>query len=395
MSDIPKSQELFARAVEYLPGGNSRNTVFMRPHPPYVESGQGAYIRDFDGNRILDCNNNYTSLILGHCDFDVMESVSTVLARGWAYGLPTEYEIELAQTLSKRFNVDWLWRFVNSGTEATMLAIRIARAYTGRNLVLKFVGAYHGSYEGTQDYGVPGVSKGSGQEVLSIQMNDLQALDEIFTIKGADIACVILDLMPNRAGLSPADSEFVSHIRQYATKNGSLLILDEVMSFRLGYGGFHESYKVRPDLITLGKIVGGGFPAGAVGGSSKFMNIVSPGEQGILSWGGTFNANPISMAAGVSTLDKFDMASVESLNNTGNRLRQNLSEIGVRVSGYGSLLRIFSPKIEETWWMFYASGLLIGTNGLMALSTAMNEDDIEKIYRTIYELRDHLLEVNE
>jgi glutamate-1-semialdehyde 2,1-aminomutase len=152
---------------------------------------------------------------------------------------------------------------------------------------------------------------------------------------------------------------------------------------------------VRPDLITLGKIVGGGFPAGAVGGSSKFMNIVSPGEQGILSWGGTFNANPISMAAGVSTLDKFDMASVESLNNTGNRLRQNLSEIGVRVSGYGSLLRIFSPKIEETWWMFYASGLLIGTNGLMALSTAMNEDDIEKIYRTIYELRDHLLEVNE
>ena len=394
MYDIPKSQELFARAVEYLPGGNSRNTVFMRPHPPYVESGQGAYINDFDGNRILDCNNNYTSLILGHCDFGVMESVSTVLAKGWAYGLPTEYEIALAQTLSKRFNVDWLWRFVNSGTEATMLAIRISRAYTGRNLVLKFVGAYHGSYEGTQDYGVPGVSKGSGQEVLAIQMNDHQALDDIFAMKGADIACVILDLMPNRAGLNPANAEFVSQIRKYASKNGSLLILDEVMSFRLGYGGFHKSYNVTPDLITLGKIVGGGFPAGAVGGSSKFMNIVSPGEQGILAWGGTFNANPISMAAGVSTLDKFDVASIESLNNAGNTLRQNLSEAGVRVSGYGSLLRIFPPKIEETWWKLYESGLLIGTNGLMALSTAMNEEDIERIYRTIYGLRGHLLEVD-
>ena len=394
MYDIPKSQELFARAVEYLPGGNSRNTVFMRPHPPYVESGQGAYIKDFDGNRILDCNNNYTSLILGHCDSDVMESVSTVLAKGWAYGLPTDYEITLAQTLSMRFNVDWLWRFVNSGTEATMLAIRIARAYTSRNLVLKFAGAYHGSYEGTLDYGVPGVSKGSGQEVLTIQMNDLQALDDIFAMKGADIACVILDLMPNRAGLSPANPEFVSQIRKYASKNGSLLILDEVMSFRLGYGGFHKSYNVTPDLITLGKIVGGGFPAGAVGGSNKFMNVVSPGEQGMFTWGGTFNANPISMAAGVSTLDKFDLASIESLNNAGNRLRQNLSEAGVRVSGYGSLLRIFSPKIEETWWKFYESGLLIGTNGLMALSTAMNEEDIERIYRTIYGLRGHLLEVD-
>ena len=394
MYDIPKSQELFARAVAYLPGGNSRNTVFMRPHPPYVESGQGAYIKDFDGNRILDCNNNYTSLILGHCDLDVMESVSKVLARGWAYGLPTEYEITLAQSLSKRLNIDWLWRFVNSGTEATMLAIRIARAYTNRNLVLKFVGAYHGSYEGTLDYGVPGVSKGSSQEVLTIQMNDHQALEDIFAMKGADLACVILDLMPNRAGLSPANPEFVSQIRKYTSKNGSLLILDEVMSFRLGYGGFHKSYNVTPDLITLGKIIGGGFPVGAVGGSNKFMNVVSPGEQGIFTWGGTFNANPISMAAGVSTLDKFDLASIESLNNAGNRLRQNLSEAGVRVSGYGSLLRIFSPKIEETWWKFYESGLLIGTNGLMALSTAMNEEDIERIYRTIYGLRGHLLEVD-
>jgi len=394
VSDIPKSRALFARAVDYLPGGNSRNTVFMKPHPPYVASGQGAYIKDIDGNRILDCNNNYTSLILGHCDSDVMESVSTVLAKGWAFGLPTEYEIALAQTLSKRINVDWLWRFVNSGTEATMLAIRIARAYTSRNLVLKFAGAYHGSYEGTQDYGVPGVSKGSGQEVLAIQMNDHQALDDIFATKGADIACVVLDLMPNRAGLSPANAEFVSQIRKYASNNGSLLILDEVMSFRLGYEGFHKSYNVTPDLITLGKIVGGGFPAGAVGGSSKFMKVVSPGEQGILAWGGTFNANPISMAAGVSTLDKFDAASVESLNNAGDRLRQNLSEVGVRVSGYGSLLRIFPPKIEQTWWKFYESGLLIGTNGLMALSTAMNEEVIDRIYRTIYELRNDLLEID-
>ena len=189
-------------------------------------------------------------------------------------------------------------------------------------------------------------------------------------------------------------SSFPAFKRKYASKNGSLLILDEVMSFRLGYGGFHKSYNVTPDLITLGKIVGGGFPAGAVGGSSKFMNIVSPGEQGILAWGGTFNANPISMAAGVSTLDKFDVASIESLNNAGNTLRQNLSEAGVRVSGYGSLLRIFPPKIEETWWKLYESGLLIGTNGLMALSTAMNEEDIERIYRTIFGLRDHLLEVD-
>lgn len=392
MNNISKSQNLFSRALDYLPGGSSRTTVFIRPNPPYAESGQGAYIKDSDGNRILDCINNYTSLIFGHCDYDVMESVSKVLARGWAFGLPTEYEIVLAQTLSNRLDVNWLWRFVTSGTEATMLAIRISRAYTRRNLVVKFAGAYHGSYEGTLDYGVAGVSKGSGEEILTIPMNDQHALDEIFTIKGADIACVILDLIPNRAGLSPADSDFVNLVREYTSRSGSLLILDEVMSLRLGYGGFHKSYKVTPDLITLGKIVGGGFPAGAVGGRSEIMDILSPGKQGLLAWGGTFNANPISMAAGACTLSKFDKASVESLNDVGNRLRQSISAASVRVSGYGSLMRIFSPKIEETWWRFYDSGLLIGTNGLIALSTAMNQDEIEKIYQTIYELRDHLLE---
>jgi glutamate-1-semialdehyde 2,1-aminomutase len=271
-----------------------------------------------------------------------------------------------------------------------MLAIRIARAHTGRNFVLKFAGAYHGSYEGTLGDGVPGVSKGSGKEVLTVEMNDKQALEEVFNGKGSDIACVVLDLMPNRAGLIPADIEFVRYIRDCASRNGTLLILDEVMSFRLGFNGFHKSYNVTPDLITLGKIVGGGFPAGAVGGSSKIMNILSPGKQGILSWGGTFNANPISMAAGVATLNKLNADSIESLNNLGNKLRENLNAKGVRVSGYGSLLRIFSPKIEATWWRFYKAGLLIGTNGLMALSTAMNEEDVEEIYQTILKYRRYL-----
>jgi len=239
--------------------------------------------------------------------------------------------------------------------------------------------------------GAPGVSSSSVREVITIQMNEYQVLDDLFNTKGPDIACVVLDLMPNRAGLIPADVKFISYLKECVSRNGALLILDEVMSFRLGLGGLHQVYNVIPDLITLGKIVGGGFPAGAVGGKNEIMNILSPGKKGILSWGGTFNANPISMSAGVATLDKYDATSIESLNYKGNLLRENLIEKGIRVNGYGSLLRVFPPRMEEAWWRFYSSGLLIGTNGLIALSTAMTEADIEKIFGTMLESREILI----
>jgi glutamate-1-semialdehyde 2,1-aminomutase len=194
------------------------------------------------------------------------------------------------------------------------------------------------------------------------------------------VAAVLVDLMPNRAGLLPADPGFVEQLRRSTRRHGALLVVDEVITFRLAEGGMHRGYQVEPDLVTLGKVIGGGFPVGAVGGTAEAMAVFDPERTGGVAWGGTFSANPMSMAAGLAALHGFDRTVIDRLNGLGDRLRGTLTSAGVAVSGSGSLLRIREDLAAGAlWWDLYRAGMLAGTNGLLSLSTPMTEVEVDEI----------------
>jgi glutamate-1-semialdehyde 2,1-aminomutase len=201
---------------------------------------------------------------------------------------------------------------------------------------------------------------------------------------GEQIAAVIIDLMPNRAGLKPADHDFVEHVRAETRARGVLLIVDEVITFRLGLAGLHRQYRINPDLVTLGKIIGGGFPVGAVGGRLDVMAVFDPLRERHIGWGGTFSANPVTMTAGLVALEDFDADQIDHLNARGADLRERLTAAGVSVSGCGSLLQIHEAvDIKALWWELYRAGVLAGTNGLLALSTPMSDQDIDTIAEAV------------
>lgn len=373
---MSKNAELFKNAQSVLPGGNTRSTLFVRPHAPYAVRGEGIHVWDADGHEVIDCNNNYTALIHGHRQPDIIKVVEDELATGTAFGLPTGREIDLATELTVRMPHLDQWRFVNSGTEAVMQAIRIARAFTERDIIVRFTGSYHGTSDDVVDSTTPGVPNSTNSSVVTIPVGDATALRSTFEQHGENIAAVLLDLMPNRAGLAPASHEFVSYARSLTQQHGALLILDEVITFRMSAGGMQARYDVVPDLTTLGKVIGGGFPVGAVGGGSDVMAKTSPFQQGSIAWGGTFSANPITMVAGLKALQNFNEVAVKRLNRLGDELRTQLTQAGLKCSGSGSLIRLFPTDITSTWWKCYEAGILLGTNGLIALSTPMTEDDI-------------------
>jgi len=375
---MTEADALFARAVDVMPGGNTRSTLFVRPHPPYAVKGEGPYIVDSAGHRTIDCNNNYTALIHGHADPEILAAVASVAANGTAFGLPTAYEVEMAEALGARMGLPH-WRFCNSGTEAVMMMVRGARAHTGRDVVVRFDGSYHGTYDGvvsTDARGVPGAAAGGS---IVLPQNDVQALEGAMGQHGDRVAAILLDLMPNRAGLRPVSREFAQAARILSTAHGALLAVDEVITFRLGVGGFHQSYGTSPDLVSLGKVIGGGFPVGAVGGRADVLAAFSPLGDGPVGWGGTFSANPVTMAAGMVALRRFAEVDVAKLNAKGDRLRSQLVEAGLTVNGHGSLLRVMVEDTTATWWRLYEAGVLAGTNGLLALSTAMTDDVVDLI----------------
>lgn len=361
-----------------MPGGNTRSTVYVPPHPPYAASGQGAVVVDEDEHSVIDCNNNYTSLIHGHAKPEVLDAALRAARNGTAFGLPTKYEVDMAECMAERTGIQQ-WRFCNSGTEAVLMMLRAARAYTGRDLIVRFEGSYHGTGDEVSDQRSPGLAASTRESVIVLPQGDLQALTDTMRSLGDKTAAILIDLMPNRAGLRPAQPEFVKELRTLADRHGALLAIDEVISLRLHRGGFHKHYGVEPDLVSAGKIIGGGFPAGALGGSAKILKTFRPGENRSVMWGGTFTANPVTMAAGLTAMRLYDETSVAALNAAGDRLRAQLQSAGVPVNGFGSLLRIQDTDIQTLWWKLYNHGILAGTNGLLALSTAMSEEHILQI----------------
>lgn len=372
------STALRDRARRVMPGGNTRTTLFVPPHPPYAVSGVGCMLADHTGHQVIDCNNNYTSLVHGHAHPAIVEAATAALAAGSAFGLPTESEVECAELLRDRVGLP-SWRFCNSGTEAVMMALRGARAFTGRDVVVRFAASYHGTYDAVVDSAAAGVPAAASAAVLTLPQGDVAAFEETMRARGGEVAAVLVDLMPNRAGLRPAEPPFVNLLRERTTQHGALLVIDEVITLRLEVGGLQQRYGVVPDLTAVGKVVGGGFPVGGVGGRTDVLDAFSPLADGAVSWGGTFSANPVTMRAGITALRMLDAAQVRALNAAGDRLRAELDERGAQVSGSGSLLRLLVDDSDSTWWRLYERGVLAGTNGLLALSTPMTDDHVDAV----------------
>ncbi len=310
-----KSEELFTRAQNLMPGGvNSPVRAFesVGLNPVFIKKASGSKIYDVDDNEYIDYVGSWGPLILGHSHPQVVEAICQAAQRGTSYGAPCEGEIELAQLISEAIpSIDRV-RMVNSGTEATMSAIRLARAYTGRSKIVKFEGCYHGHADafllkagsGLLTAGIPsspGVPEAVVQDTLVARFNDLDSVKKLYQEWGREIAAVIVEPVAGNMGLVLAEPEFLQGLRSITELNGSLLIFDEVITgFRVCYGGFQNYSNITPDLTTLGKIIGGGLPVGAYGGRKEIMERVAP--SGDVYQAGTLSGNPLAMAAGAATL---------------------------------------------------------------------------------------------
>ena len=311
-----RSQQLFAQAQALFPGGvNSPVRAFraVGGQPLFIERGQGAYLYDVDGNRFVDYVLSWGPLILGHAHPRVVQALADAAARGTSYGAPSLLEIELAKLVQQAMpNIEMI-RFVNSGTEATMTALRLARAFTGRNKIIKFEGCYHGHSDsllvkagsGMLTLGVPtspGVPRELAEHTITLQYNDAAQVRAAFAELGADVACVIVEPVAGNMNCIPPVPGFLEALREQCTKYGAVLIFDEVMTgFRVAPGGAQQLYGITPDLTTLGKIVGGGMPVGAFGGRRDIMEHIAP--LGPVYQAGTLSGNPVAMAAGLATLE--------------------------------------------------------------------------------------------
>jgi glutamate-1-semialdehyde 2,1-aminomutase len=310
-----RSQQLQQRAERYFPGGvNSPVRAFraVGGHPPFIESAQGAYLTDADGNRYIDYFGSWGPMILGHAFPPVVEAIERAARRSASFGASTAAEADLAERVIACYPAIEKLRFVSSGTEATMSAIRVARAATGRDLIVKFEGCYHGHADGllvkagsgVATFGIPGsagVPEAVAALTLALPYNDLVAVEAAFAANPGAIAAVILEPVVGNAGCIPPASGFLEGLRAITRREGALLIADEVMSgFRVALGGAVELYGMDPDLITLGKIVGGGLPVGVFGGKRAFMDQLAP--LGPVYQAGTLSGNPLAMAAGIATL---------------------------------------------------------------------------------------------
>ena len=308
-----ESEKLFERAVQLLPGGvNSPVRAFKKvgTHPFFVKSATGARITDVDGNEYLDFVMSWGALMLGHAPDIVTKAVADAAARGTSYGAPCSAEVELAELVVSIVPSLEMVRFVNSGTEATLSAVRLARGATKRELILKFSGCYHGHGDsflvqagsGVATLGLPdspGVPAELAKLTLTVPYNDTEAVRATFRARGDQIACVIVEPVLGNAGFIPPQPEFLPELRRLTSEHGALLILDEVMTgFRVALGGAQERFNIRPDLTTLGKVIGGGLPVGAYGGRRELMEQIAP--AGPIYQAGTLSGNPLAMAAGLA-----------------------------------------------------------------------------------------------
>jgi glutamate-1-semialdehyde 2,1-aminomutase len=369
------SKAIYERACKVITGGVSRNTIFRQPHPYYVASAKGSYITDIDGTECIDFANNMGSLIHGHSHPAIVDAVIEQLLKGSAYTMGTEAEVAFAELLIGRCHGFEKIRFVNSGTEAVMAMIKASRAYTGKAKIAKSEGSYHGTYDYAEmsqtanpgNWGdldkpnavplVKGTPQGVIDDVVIFPFNDIERTLNILDQNSDKIACVLIDPVPHRVGLFPATNKFVEAVYKWTRKNNAILAFDEVISFRVNYAGAQECYTVNPDLTAMGKIIGGGFPIGALTGSSEIMQVLDPREKNLrYPHSGTFSANPISTTAGRVAMELYDEKAVFDLNALTMKAKYQVEEsikiadVPVSITGNGSMFRMhFQANAPTTY----------------------------------------------
>jgi len=417
-----RSEEIFRDARELMPGGVSSPVRAWRSvggTPVHVRSGKGALVVDVDGNELVDLVLSYGPLILGHAHPSVTRALQEAAAGGTSFGAPTEGELELARTVCERVPGLEMVRFVNSGTEATMSALRLARAVTGRDRLVKFEGCYHGHGDsflvkagsGALTLGAPdspGVPRALAEMTLVAAYNDLASVAELFASGGEEIACVFVEPIAGNMGCVPPAPGFLEGLRELCDRHGSLLVLDEVMTgFRVSRGGFLATSDVRADLVTLGKVIGGGLPIGAYGGRAELMQRVAP--AGDVYQAGTLSGNPLAVAAGRATLGELDEEAYAALEHAGARLQTGLERAAadcgqpLHVGRRGSMLCPYFAAGEvasfddvlasdrERWNAFFHAmvehGVLLPPSPFEAwfLSTAHTDDVVDRVIAASHE----------
>jgi glutamate-1-semialdehyde 2,1-aminomutase len=366
MTNNEKSRILYERALNVIPGGvNSpvRACKSVGTKPVFINRAEGCMIFDEDGNGYIDYIGSWGPMILGHRHPAVVEALSSVLKKGTSFGAPTELEIKLAEMLIDAVPSMDMVRMVNSGTEATMSAIRLARGFTKRDTIIKFDGCYHGHADALlveagsgvatlSIPGSPGVPKSFVAHTLSLPYNDIDGVSEVMKTQGEKIACIIVEPVAGNMGLVTPVNGFLQKLRELTEKSGSLLIFDEVMTgFRVSYGGAQAIYGISPDLTCLGKIIGGGLPVGAYGGRRDIMEHIAP--QGPVYQAGTLSGNPLAMAAGIATLTQLNTPGFyEALDEKTERLAAGLKRasdkagVKVKLTRAGSMLGLFFTDID-------------------------------------------------
>jgi glutamate-1-semialdehyde 2,1-aminomutase len=410
------SHSAHERALKSLPAGVNRNIVYQTPYPMFVQASRGAHLIDLDGQRYLDLIGNYTAMILGHCPPAVVEAAQAQIARGTAWAAASPDEAVLAEMILARFGGEGRLRFTASGTEATLMAIRAARAFTHRPLIAKFEGGYHGLNDyamvslapsldaagpADQPYSVPapGVPVAVADTVVVLPFNNAAAVEAILRRRGHEIAGVIVEPVMGVAGILAPKPGFLEMLRRVTQELGIVLIFDEVISFRLAFGGAQEHFGIRADLTTLGKIIGGGYPIGAVAGRSDIMQTFDPSRPDAVTLSGTFHANPVALAAGIATLKEFDRDAIAALNRRGQQLHEKMTQLFQRcrtplqLHTIGSLFNIHatSGPVEDyrsssqgnkelLKWLQLAllnEGMLISPRGMGCLCTPMTQADLD------------------
>lgn len=412
----PLSRSKWEEARDYMPGGDSRNSIFWKPYPIFITDASGSRVVDADGVQRIDFINTMTTMILGHGPAPVVEAVRRQLDRGFGYNAPNEKQVDLARILCERIPSFDLVRFTNSGTEATLNTLRAARAFTGRTRFAKVEGGYHGTHDGVTvsvrvdpsiageaDSPIPvaasaGLAPGVMEQVVVVPFNDTARARTILSENAEDLAAVIIEPVMGSVGMVPALPEYLAMLRQFCTDNGTILIFDEVISYRVAPGGSQEYYGITPDMTALGKIIGGGLPVGAFGGRRDIMDLYDPTSGPTVSHAGTFNANPLTMLAGAATMEQLKPEVYRSLAEMTEALKQGVRdvcaelEIPAQVTGLGSLFGIHFTDQEILNYRDIAAGdhdlrdrmflgllnegILMASNLVGSLSTAITVDDL-------------------
>ncbi|MFC2063252.1 aspartate aminotransferase family protein [Chloroflexota bacterium] len=400
-------------ATRYMPGGDYREAIWFEPYPTVMVGGDGCYLHDIDGNSYLDFSNCWTALVLGNNPPRVIEAITKQAKQSIALSAPTESVYEWAKLVCDRVPSIERIRFCCSGSEANMFAIRAARAYTGKDKVLKMEGGYHGTYDvletpvGWQKLPI-GLPKSIESDVLVARFNDKDQAEAIITKNKDKLAAVIVEGMIGSGGMIPPEDNYLQFLRDVTERNDVLLILDEVISFRLAYGGAQEIYNIKPDLTVLGKVIGGGLPVGAFGGREDIMAVFSPKREPHAHHTGTFVATPLVVAAGIATLNELTTEAIDRINRLGDILANGMGralsdlKINAQVTGYGSLHQVHftsepvthaavsASQNKELLHLFHLSmlnkGIYIPARCMFSVSTPMGESEIIKTMNAVHNI---------